>query len=322
MMFDLPPWLRGAIETAVEGQGGRRLGASRIETTERYRAGGTSALAIRSEADVAAYLAARLPATYAAIAAALHQSLLRLPEFNPQSLLDVGAGPGTASFAACEALPDLKHFTLLDSNLPFLAIAPTLLEASPSAALRAAETKAADMRSRAGLSADLVIAGYSMIELGASAIPDFVDLLWQSCTGVLLLVEPGTPAGFANILSARAVLIRAGAHIAAPCPAAHPCPIVRPDWCHFSQRLSRSRLHKQVKGADAPFEDERFSYLAVSRPALGPRPSRILAPPVESKAGITFKLCTTEGLAERTVPSRDRAAFRQVRKSGWGDSLC
>ena len=38
-----------------------------------------------------------------------------------------------------------------------------------------------------------------------------------------------------------------------------------PDWCHFTQRLPRSRAHKQIKGAELPFEDEKFSYVALTR---------------------------------------------------------
>ena len=321
MNFDVPPWLRAAIETEVGGLSGRMLAKARIETTERYRAGRTSAAAIRFEAESGAYLAARMPATYAAISAALHQALLSAPDFNPRSLLDIGAGPGTASLAACEALPDIEAVTLLDSNAAFLEAARHLLAASPSPVLQSARIEAADMRAATDERADLVIAGYSMIELAPSAIPAFIDRLWQATTGMLLLVEPGTPAGYANILVARAVSIAAGAHVVAPCPHQGPCPLIAPDWCHFSQRLARSRLHRQVKGADAPFEDERFSYLAIARQAPASRLPRILAPPIESKAGIALKLCTDVGLALRTISSRDKPAFKQARKLGWGDVL-
>jgi hypothetical protein len=37
------------------------------------------------------------------------------------------------------------------------------------------------------------------------------------------------------------------------------------DWCHFSQRLPRSRDHMLLKDADVPFEDERYSYVVVTR---------------------------------------------------------
>ena len=52
---------------------------------------------------VAAYAAARMPGCYAAVARVLDELRLRLPDFTPRSMLDFGAGPGTAIWAAREA---------------------------------------------------------------------------------------------------------------------------------------------------------------------------------------------------------------------------
>ena len=60
----------------------------------------------------------------------------------------------------------------------------------------------------------------------------------------LLIIEPGTPAGYARMIALRSQLIASGAHVAAPCPHQAPCPLATPDWCHFAQRLPRSRAHK------------------------------------------------------------------------------
>ncbi len=70
--------------------------------SKTYRDGGNSG-AITSETDALAYALARMPATYAAVAASLERAGRDRPDFAPQSLLDVGAGPGTASWAAAEA---------------------------------------------------------------------------------------------------------------------------------------------------------------------------------------------------------------------------
>ena len=52
------------------------------------------------------------------------------------------------------------------------------------------------------------------------------------------------------------------------------------DWCHFSERLQRSRDHMIAKGARVPFEDERYAYVAVSRvPVVHPASARIIKPP-------------------------------------------
>ncbi len=95
------------------------------------------------------------------------------------------------------------------------------------------------------------------------------------------------------------------------------------DWCHFSVRLPRSRDHRLAKGAEVPFEDEKFAYLVVARAGLAAaeRGGRILAPPRAGKAGIAFKVCGREGLEARTVAKRDKAAHAAARRLGWGDRL-
>ena len=119
----------------------------------------------------------------------------------------------------------------------------------------------------------------------------------------------------------RTQLIAVGAHVLAPCPHDAPCPPQAPDWCHFSQRLARSRAHKQVKGADVPFEDERFSYVVLTRVAVTAHPSRILAQPVIGKAEISAKLCTPDGVTTAKVPRRDKAAYARARHWRWGDAV-
>jgi ribosomal protein RSM22 (predicted rRNA methylase) len=140
---------------------------------------------------------------------------------------------------------------------------------------------------------------------------------------VLVIVEPGTPAGFARILSCRSALLAAGARIVAPCPAPYPCPIISPDWCHFAQRLPRSRAHLRAKSAEVPFEDEKFSYLAVARESveLAPVAARIIAPPRAEKPGIRLRLCTDAHIVERAVLKRDKPAFKAISRKSWGDSF-
>ena len=71
------------------------------------------------------------------------------------------------------------------------------------------------------------------------------------------------------------------------------------DWCHFSVRLPRLRGHRQAKGGTLGYEDEKFSYLAVARPALAAQgvAARIIRPPIARKFEVELPVCTAEGLA-------------------------
>lgn len=318
----MPAWLKGAVETLIEGEAGRALTEASSRLTASYRDGKASSLAVATPIDAKAYLAARMPATFAAVSAALDEAFRCCPGFQPRSLLDVGAGPGTASFAAAELLPGIESVTMLDHNAAFLALSRRIGGESPSQAIRTAAIERADIAMLGDARrADLVIAAYAMVELRPDLAARFALSLWQACDGLLLIVEPGTPGGHRNLMEARRALLAAGAFVAAPCPGQGECPLEQPDWCHFSQRLARSRLHIRAKGASAPFEDEKFSYLAVSRQPPDRAGQRILAPPLETKAGLTLKLCTAARLRVEMLPSRDKPRFKAARKLKWGDRL-
>jgi len=143
--------------------------------------------------------------------------------------------------------------------------------------------------------------------------------LWNVAGEMLILIEPGTPEGFACIRAARRSLIEEGAHIAAPCTHDQGCPMTGGDWCHFSQRLARSRDHMIVKSASVPFEDERYAYLAASRRPVPRGQARIIKPVVQQKPAVLLPLCDASGLHLKPVARCDKEQFRAARKKSWGD---
>lgn len=313
----LPLKLQEVVERWLEEQGtGGARRAQSAALTDVYRAGGSS-----SQVDLSAYLVARLPATFAAVSRVLGELHRLRPQFEPESVLDVGSGPGTASWAAAGIWPDLRHIRFVDAVPGFLDLAASLARQGPEP-LASAEVLLCDMGDLpAGQSADLVIAAYALAELPLARIPAVAERLWQASGRALVLLEPGTPQGFARIHAARTALLSAGAVPIAPCTHAGACPMTGPDWCHFSVRLARSRAHMHAKAARVPFEDERFSYLILTREGAPEVGARILAPPQHGKPGATFKLCTEVGLETRHIARRSRHAYREARKLGWGDVL-
>lgn len=315
----LPPSVAAALDALAQGRSGRRLAEKAQAISTAYRAGSPSSGIIRDADDALAYALTRLPATYAAAVSALDALARRAPAFRPARLLDVGCGPGSASLAALQVLDRPASLRLVDGNQPLLDLARRLLDGGPTAELQRVDLAAADLGR-----ADVVLAGYVLTELPDAPAFSLAERLWAATDGALVIVEPGTPRGWARLMSVRSMLINAGAAIAAPCPHAAPCPVTPPDWCHFSRRLPRLRAHRLAKGAEAPFEDEKFAYLAATRPdvTLIAAAPRILAPPRRDKVEVALKLCAPSGdLVQRRVPTRDRAALRTVRRADWGDAL-
>jgi ribosomal protein RSM22 (predicted rRNA methylase) len=314
---DLPAALRAALEARLQGVSRNATAERAAAISKTYRDGGNSG-AIRNESDALGYALARMPATYAADIASLNALIDIHPDFAPASLLDIGAGPGTATWAAAEAFPSLQSFSLLDANDALRKLALDLADdAGRQIAYERGEARALLAKAE---SADLVIASYVIGEMNEAERTSLATLMWEKTRDTLLVVEPGTPAGYARIIALRRQLIAAGAHVAAPCPHDGACPLVAPDWCHFAQRLQRSRAHKQVKGAEVPFEDEKFAYVALTRAPVGQRPSRVLAQPSVGKVEVTAKLCRPNGLEIARVPRRDKAAYAQARRWRWGDA--
>ena len=194
-----------------------------------------------------------MPATYAADVASLNALVEIRPDFAPTSLLDVGAGPGTATWAAAEAFPSLQD------------VHPARCQRRPArAGARPCRAKSARFRRHRVTSAAMPARHLLRRRRRRSRYRELCDrrarrgrtdcarsAMWQKTSDTLLVVEPGTPAGYARIIALR----RAADCRRRPCrgalPARRPMPARAPDWCHFTQRLQRSRAHKQVKGAEA-----------------------------------------------------------------------
>ena len=317
----LPANVRAALDALLDGVSRNDLAQRAMAISERYRAGGASKAVIHDRMDALAYAVVRMPATYAAVGEALERTALHAPGLAPTSILDLGAGPGTATFAAREVWPSITHATEIETNAAFRALAGELRAVGlPYVAVETRVGDAAAM-SVPPKSADIVVASYLLVELSENQAQKLVQSALESCRDALVLVEPGTSAGFARLRAARTALIASGARVIAPCPGEMACPMSGTDWCHFSVRLARSRDHKLVKGADVPFEDERFAYLVVTRTLdVQPTAARVLAEPAVERGDVTLKVCTPSGLAVERVPRRDKTGYKQARKLAWGDN--
>lgn len=320
--MELPRLLRLAVDRALSGKPLDELSAAAAALSQRYREERRDGKAyVTSDRDALAYLAVRLPATYAAVHASFAAIAERRPDFAPKTALDIGAGPGTAVWAAAECWPSLADALLVEASPVFRAFGEQLAAEirQPHITWRTSDVARDEID---GEPRDLVTLTYVLNELAPENRPQLVERLWRLTVDTLVIVEPGTPAGWERILAARRQLIDFGAHVIAPCPHANACPLQPPDWCHFARRVARSRLHRQAKGADVPWEDEKFSYLAVSRTWAAAAGARVIARPRKASGRVTLKLCRPDGsAAEQLFSRRDGALFRRASRSDWGSSL-
>ncbi|GGQ46134.1 small ribosomal subunit Rsm22 family protein [Streptomyces flaveolus] len=312
--------LRTALADLVDGLPPRQAAQAVERLIANYRgATPTDAPILRDRADVVAYAAYRMPATFAAVRSALTAFADAVPEWAPASHVDVGGGTGAATWAVSDTWGGARPVTVLDWAEPALALGKEIAATHP--ALR--DTRWQRSRIGAALtveSTDLVTVSYVLNELTPADRAALVDAAAGAARAVVI-VEAGTPDGYARVIEARTRLIAAGFHVAAPCPHSAACPIVPgTDWCHFAARVSRSSLHRQVKGGSLAYEDEKFSYVAATRFPVAPAPSRVVRRPQIRKGQVLLDLCETdEQLRRRTVTKRHGDLYKAARDADWGD---
>ncbi|MFE9307096.1 small ribosomal subunit Rsm22 family protein [Streptomyces sp. NPDC088353] len=312
--------LRAALSGLLDGLPPRQAAGAVERLIANYRGSTpTDAPILRDRADVVAYAAYRMPATFEAVRSALEAFAEAAPEWTPASHTDVGGGTGAAAWAVGATWDGIRPVTVLDWAEPALALGREIAEADP--ALRDARWQRARIGAALTLDeTDLVTVSYVLGEL-TEADRAAVVAAAAAAARAVVVVEPGTPDGYARVIEARDRLIEAGFQVAAPCPHSVACPIVPgTDWCHFSARVSRSSLHRQVKGGSLAYEDEKFSYVAATRFPVAPAPARVVRRPQIRKGQVLLNLCTPdEGLQRETVTKRHGDLYRAARDTDWGD---
>jgi len=184
---DLPAELKSALDARLQGLSRNDAAGRAAVISQTYRDGGGST-EIKSETDALAYALARMPATYAAVTASLNALCGIRPDFAPKNLLDVGAGPGTASWAAAEAFSSLQDFTLLDANRALRALALNL--GGGSVRLRGMRYQHGEARAELAKAeaADLVVASFMIGEIGDAERKALAELMWAKTRDTLLIV--------------------------------------------------------------------------------------------------------------------------------------
>ncbi len=324
-MIAIPVELRGAIAQALEHIPATRwMNAARM-LSEQYRAVDDTGEApiIQTRLDALGYAALLMPATYAQLYGAMQAAAARVPSWAPETMLDMGSGPGTALWAATVCWPSLRDLTAWEREPALIALGRDFARASANPALCNARWVQRTLQAPVdhGMRFDLVVLGHVLGEISPEDRSAIVATAWRITRGLLLIVEPGTPAGFAVVRSARDLLLAAGAATIAPCTHDRPCPL-SDDWCHFPQRLRRPEFQRRARGAPSPWEDAKYSYAALAR--FQPERSvwgRVIREPTFNKAYAEVLISSRDGIVWHRALKRERDAFKRVKHLEWGQTL-
>lgn len=318
--MELPYTLKSAIEERCAAYRLPELIAAAQGISERYRKeSGRGKRLLTKDVEALSYAAVRMPATYGAVSAALAYAF-ECFEGQISSVLDVGAGTGAATWAVSEMLEGEVAFTCLEREEAMISLGTGLMQEDER--LSQVRWIRHDLAvSPVTHTADLVIASYALNELDDKTRAQVLENLWRCANKLLIIIEPGTPVGFGQLRQGRTALIGLGGHVIAPCVHDGQCPLPADDWCQFFSRVSRSRLHKQLKGGDVPYEDEKFSFLAVTKEPGTPAKNRILRHPQKEAGRISLRLCTADGLLDMVVTKRHGELFKRARKADAGDAF-
>lgn len=285
-----------------------------------------------------AYVAHRIPGIFSCNTKVFDEIKKRFPGFTPKRMMDFGSGPGTTTWAASQMWPSIRRFQLVEPSESMVAVSTKLLDGFPVERRNFLHQGRPDKF-------DLIVASYSLSELADDSSRRLHVLsIWEHLEpgGLLIVVEPGTPIGFKVVRQIRSALLEIGESsredmkptVIGPCPHAHRCPMSQTTWCHFVQRVERSATLRATKNGVQNWENEKFSYIAMSK---GPLPgefvlpddhpnkdlpwSRLIRQPLKRGGHVLIDTCLPNGAVERLTVSRKHGKdlYTAARKSTWGD---
>lgn len=321
--MSLPFNLMFSIETLLENISSKKIQKAAQDLSLRYREKQSKGIKfIQNEEEALAYLCMRLPATYAATAHVFSDIKKLLSSVQIESFLDLGSGSGAAFWSAITMFPEIKKAFLVEEDSHLIDLGKQI--ASYENTKVEAEWMRHDFTKEKNYPpSDLVVFSYSLGEVSKNYYQEIFSSVIPAVKQFLIVVEPGTPVGFERILHVREHLLNQGLYVVAPCPHSKKCPLMTSfNWCHFSQRLSRSSVHKFLKEGSLGYEDEKFSYVVFSKKDHNLAYDRVIGNPKVNPGYIDLHLCTKEGSSfSKKILKREAQNFTQLKKTEWGDVI-
>jgi ribosomal protein RSM22 (predicted rRNA methylase) len=169
-----------------------------------------------------------------------------LDDLRQSSLIDIGSGPGTFSFAIREWVGAPLNIVQLETSQIMREQALKLWQGLyPQEKLLQSKNELKVLRSP-----KFALFGHSANEMGAEEVLNYVRDIDPDH---ILFIEPGTKDFFPKMLKIREALLHLGYNILFPCPTNEKCPLANSvnDWCHqfihIKQNTDIERLSQMAR---------------------------------------------------------------------------
>ncbi len=284
---------------------------------------------IQGPGDALAYLGLRFPATYAQIAGALLQIQDRVPDWRPRSVLDIGCGPGTGIWAATSVWPDMTAAVGVDQDTHLLSLAEEIgSDAHISTKITWVQQTVARWTATVDTNTyDLIIVANVLNELPKGIKDDFFAALQQHSSGIVLLLEPGTPRGYAIIRSAAEKIVLKAPLIA---PYIHNTFVPSEAyWIHFPQLFTRPDFLRKIRQSmressdmASDWEETKYSYVACgSVPMTTTYWGQAIGSVQKYRGYLTLPVLTADGVHTARVMKRHKVEYAAAKRIRWGELI-
>lgn len=318
--MDLPFEIRTYIENELNKENLELIKKESENISKEYRENKRDGKRLLSkETEAIAYSISRMPATYGAISKAVEKTL---EIYNPKikTVADIGAGTGAAGIAINELI-EIKKIDFFEREDAMLKIGKKILSKYAKLEGKSSWNKTDIVKDNIQEKYDLVISSYMINELKEDELDNVINKMWDISDNMIILIEPGTMQGYHNIMRAKEKLIDLGGNIIAPCTSRE-CKLAKDDWCNFYCRVQRSKIHKNFKSGDSPFEDEKFIYISIAKNKINiENVNRIIRHPLIYNGYMKLKLCKENGIEEVTITKKNKEKFKSAKKLKQGDIL-
>lgn len=276
--------------------------------------------------DAVAYLGLRASATYAQIYGALDAVSEIMPSWQPQTVLDLGSGPGSGLWALSTLFPTLARATCIDQSAHFLTLGKRIAEeAQLPLAITWQRGDILQQVAKEDTPVDLVLIANVLNELNEIQRNQLLDAVFKRCRGLLIIVEPGTPVG-SSIVQAAAQKFASTGTLIAPYVGNG---FLQEAWLHFPQRFTRPdfarRLRQEMRDSllmASDWEEAKYSYVAIGQLAPEVTPwARVIGPVQLMKGYLEVPVLTQERRLLVKVLKRHKQHYALAKKLRWGETI-